>query len=86
MKADQDALERRLWAKQEKVKADHERTLQAERDMCVPVPAAQLMYLERGYRRDPSHPLKGRYVRVSNTLPVVPWPRPLALLPPSQFS
>ena len=35
MKVDQDALERRLWAKQEKVKADHERGLQAERDMCA---------------------------------------------------
>ena len=35
MKADQDALERRLWAKQEKVKAEHERLVKAERDMCV---------------------------------------------------
>jgi len=33
MKADQDALERRLWAKQEKVKADHSRREQADRDM-----------------------------------------------------
>jgi hypothetical protein len=33
MKADQDALERRLWAKEEKLKAEHERSLQAEKDM-----------------------------------------------------
>jgi hypothetical protein len=33
MKADQDALERRMWAKSEKIKADHGRTIQAERDM-----------------------------------------------------
>lgn len=33
MKQDQDALERRLWAKGEKVKADHERTVKAEKDM-----------------------------------------------------
>ena len=33
MKADQDALERRLWAKQERVKAEHEKIMQAERDM-----------------------------------------------------
>jgi hypothetical protein len=33
MKADQDALERRMWAKSEKIKAEHERTVQAELDM-----------------------------------------------------
>nr|XP_031863975.1 uncharacterized protein CI109_000619 [Kwoniella shandongensis]KAA5531047.1 hypothetical protein CI109_000619 [Kwoniella shandongensis] len=33
MKKDQDALERRLWAKGEKVKAEHERDIQAERDI-----------------------------------------------------
>lgn len=33
MKADQDALERRLWAKQERVKAEHERVVKAEKDM-----------------------------------------------------
>jgi hypothetical protein len=33
MKADQDALERRMWAKQEKIKADHERSILAEREM-----------------------------------------------------
>ena len=33
MKADQDALERRLWAKQERVKAEHEQVVQAEKDM-----------------------------------------------------
>ncbi|KAK8854631.1 hypothetical protein IAR55_003370 [Kwoniella newhampshirensis] len=33
MKKDQDALERRLWAKGEKVKAEHERGIQAERDI-----------------------------------------------------
>ncbi|EAL19459.1 hypothetical protein CNBG4060 [Cryptococcus deneoformans B-3501A] len=33
MKQDQDALERRLWAKGEKVKADHERTVKAEKDI-----------------------------------------------------
>lgn len=35
MKQDQDTLERRLWAKGEKVKADHERTVRAEKDMWV---------------------------------------------------
>ena len=35
MKADQDALERRLWAKQEKVKGEHAKVLQAEKDMSV---------------------------------------------------
>lgn len=35
MKADQDALERRLWAKQEKVKVEHEKGVKAERDMSV---------------------------------------------------
>ena len=33
MKASQDALERRLWAKQEKVKAEHERSIKADKDM-----------------------------------------------------
>ncbi|KAI9637616.1 uncharacterized protein MKK02DRAFT_43542 [Dioszegia hungarica] len=33
MKADQDALERRMWAKQEKIKADHERSILAEREI-----------------------------------------------------
>jgi hypothetical protein len=33
MKADQDALERRLLAEQAKIKAEHERSTQAERDM-----------------------------------------------------
>ncbi|OXG19153.1 hypothetical protein C367_04597 [Cryptococcus neoformans Ze90-1] len=33
MKQDQDALERRLWAKGEKVKADHERTVKADKDI-----------------------------------------------------
>ncbi|CAD6568480.1 MAG: hypothetical protein TREMPRED_004553 [Tremellales sp. Tagirdzhanova-0007] len=33
MKASQDALERRLWAKQEKVKADHERSIKADKDI-----------------------------------------------------
>lgn len=35
MKSDQDALERRLWAKQEKLKAEHARSLSAEQDMSV---------------------------------------------------
>jgi hypothetical protein len=35
MKVDQDTLERRLWAKQEKVKAEHERQIKAEKDMCA---------------------------------------------------
>jgi hypothetical protein len=33
MKSDQDALERRLWAKAEKLKAEHEKRVQAEKDM-----------------------------------------------------
>ncbi|KAE8541963.1 hypothetical protein D1P53_002137 [Cryptococcus gattii VGV] len=33
MKQDQDTLERRLWAKGEKVKADHERTVRAEKEI-----------------------------------------------------
>ncbi|RSH82281.1 hypothetical protein EHS25_005991 [Saitozyma podzolica] len=33
MKVDQDTLERRLWAKQEKVKAEHERRIKAEKDI-----------------------------------------------------
>ncbi|WVF67494.1 hypothetical protein IAT40_002250 [Kwoniella sp. CBS 6097] len=33
MKKEQDSLERRLWAKGEKVKADHERSLQAEKEV-----------------------------------------------------
>lgn len=33
MKADQDALERRLWAKRERMKAEHEKSIQAEKDM-----------------------------------------------------
>ncbi|WVR09454.1 hypothetical protein IAU60_006521 [Kwoniella sp. DSM 27419] len=33
MKKDQDTLERRLWAKGEKVKADHERGIQAEKEV-----------------------------------------------------
>jgi hypothetical protein len=35
MKAEQDGLERRLWAKQERLKAEHEKSLSAEKDMCV---------------------------------------------------
>ncbi|WWC93405.1 hypothetical protein V866_000239 [Kwoniella sp. B9012] len=33
MKKEQDALERRLWAKSEKVKAEHERSIQAEKEI-----------------------------------------------------
>ncbi|ORY35698.1 hypothetical protein BCR39DRAFT_28368 [Naematelia encephala] len=33
IKAEQNALERRLWAKQEKLKADHEKQVQSERDL-----------------------------------------------------
>ncbi|TYJ53977.1 hypothetical protein B9479_005383 [Cryptococcus floricola] len=33
MKQDQDSLERRLWAKQEKLKGDHERQTKAEREI-----------------------------------------------------
>ncbi|WVO14506.1 hypothetical protein L204_102141 [Cryptococcus depauperatus] len=33
MKQDQDALERRLWAKGEKIKADHDKSVKAERDI-----------------------------------------------------
>lgn len=35
MKADQDALERRLWARMEKVKADHGKKSAAEREVYV---------------------------------------------------
>jgi hypothetical protein len=35
MKVDQETLERRLWARQEKVKAEHERQIKGEQDMCV---------------------------------------------------
>ncbi|ORX38359.1 hypothetical protein BD324DRAFT_351323 [Kockovaella imperatae] len=46
MKADQDALERRLWAKQERVKAEHEKVVQAEKDIArisqKPIPKAKL--------------------------------------------
>lgn len=33
MKAEQDGLERRLWAKQEKLKGDHTRSLEPEKEM-----------------------------------------------------
>ncbi|WWD02205.1 hypothetical protein V865_000243 [Kwoniella europaea PYCC6329] len=33
MKKEQDALERRLWAKSEKVKVEHERSIQAEKEI-----------------------------------------------------
>ncbi|WWC71390.1 uncharacterized protein I206_105345 [Kwoniella pini CBS 10737] len=33
MKKEQDALERRLWAKREKIKAEHEKTIQAEKEI-----------------------------------------------------
>ncbi|WVW85424.1 hypothetical protein I302_107462 [Kwoniella bestiolae CBS 10118] len=33
MKKEQDALERRLWARSEKVKAEHERSIQAEKEI-----------------------------------------------------
>jgi len=35
MKSEQDSLERRLWAKQERLKSEHEKSLQAEKDMWV---------------------------------------------------
>lgn len=35
MKVDQDTLERRLWAKGEKVKAEHEKTTRTDKEMCV---------------------------------------------------
>lgn len=35
MKVDQDTLERRLWAKMEKVKGDHEKGTRTDREMCV---------------------------------------------------
>ena len=35
MKGEQDSLERRLWAKQEKIKRTQDESHQAERDMCV---------------------------------------------------
>jgi len=35
MKVDQDTLERRLWAKMEKVKGDHEKGTRTDREMYV---------------------------------------------------
>jgi len=43
MKAEQDGLERRLWAKQERLKAEHEKSLLAEKDMCVRVPSCAMV-------------------------------------------
>jgi hypothetical protein len=37
MKVDQDTLERRLWAKMEKVKGDHEKGTRTDREMYVNV-------------------------------------------------
>lgn len=37
MKVDQDTLERRLWAKMEKVKGDHEKGTRTDREMYVRV-------------------------------------------------
>ena len=54
MKAGQDALERRLWAKQERLKAEHEKQIQVEKDMSVNSPGAPhihpLMVLQLQYR------------------------------------
>jgi hypothetical protein len=41
MKVDQDTLERRLWAKMEKVKGDHEKGTRTDREMYV-----SLLYLQ----------------------------------------
>jgi len=35
MKVDQDTLERRLWAKMEKVKGEHDKTTRTDREMYV---------------------------------------------------
>lgn len=35
MKVDQDTLERRLWAKSEKVKSEHEKTTRTDKEMYV---------------------------------------------------
>lgn len=39
MKSQQDALERRMWAKRERIKGEHQKNSQAERDMCVRFPS-----------------------------------------------
>lgn len=39
MKIDQDSLERRLWAKGEKVKVEHEKTTRTDKEMYAPFPS-----------------------------------------------
>ncbi|WOO77923.1 uncharacterized protein LOC62_01G001477 [Vanrija pseudolonga] len=55
MKADQDALERRLWARMEKVKADHGKKNAAEREVAKitrkPVSADKLAQWQRDLKR-----------------------------------
>ncbi|KAL1408527.1 hypothetical protein Q8F55_005339 [Vanrija albida] len=55
MKADQDALERRLWARMEKVKAEHAKKGAAEREVAKitrrPVPAEKLAQWQKDLKR-----------------------------------
>jgi hypothetical protein len=37
MKVDQDTLERRLWAKCEKVRVEHDKTTRTDKEMYVPL-------------------------------------------------
>ncbi|TXT15880.1 hypothetical protein VHUM_00383 [Vanrija humicola] len=55
MKADQEALERRLWARMEKVKADHTKKSAAEREVAritrKPVPPEKLAQWQKDLKR-----------------------------------
>jgi hypothetical protein len=51
MKVDQDTLERRLWAKMEKVKGEHEKGTRTDREMYVAL-SGFLPYPPRRWIRD----------------------------------